>query len=167
MWEIVIEKLNPLQTDKLLSPVKGKHCQYSISALLASLAQIRELIPLIEEELPLWEFINEYMEKAALHPLFCAIIVALLIYTDICILGEKKRFWFWAHVVLFFLLLNPVIKNITTVVSLLVQMVGLWRDGYNWFMLIVVALFASCYFLLGLKYLKKKIESLFNRFRTN
>ena len=28
LWEMVIEKLNPLKTNRMLLPVKGEHCQY-------------------------------------------------------------------------------------------------------------------------------------------
>ena len=28
LWEMVNEKLNPLRTDRMLSPVRGEHCQY-------------------------------------------------------------------------------------------------------------------------------------------
>ena len=154
-----------------LSDTKMQKTLYltSLFALLASIAQISELIPLIEMGLPLWDFINRYMETTALHPLFCAIIVALLIYTRNYILGEKKRVWFFAHVILFIALLVPVVQNITDVILQLARMIGLWRNGYNWLVLVVVAWLVSGFLSENLpkflRYLGNEVKGFLNRIR--
>jgi len=131
----------------------------SLIIILASLAQIGELSPLMEEGLCIQETLLKYMEEGVIHP-FCCTCLFLILWIISSLVKEPRRFWFSVIIAAYFW--APVIRNFPAIVLKLCEIFWLKLDGkpFGW-NIPLIAFFCSITLLL----LKDKILKIWTRGR--